>query len=286
MPLGKVSSSAKIACQIVTTTMTPSTTSSGLNGGRNDASGSSGISGSGAAVGAAAGGAAAGVVLVVLLLLLLVVRRRRRHPETQFSSATNRPIRGTPQQQLEQLLAAKVEQLFSLAFAGHFTAEQLKVANESFATIEVPRKCVKLDRVVGQGQSGNVFMGKLMLPKQKMAAVAANTVAVAVKMYRGDRNGMAPVDTVGGTGDVAGEEALQLEARLLHQLRHPHIVQVLAVVTRSLPTLICLEYMQNGDLKTYLRFSCFGWFACGFDNGVGLFVAGRAGRHCGCERRM
>jgi len=53
--------------------------------------------------------------------------------------------------------------------------------------------------------------------------------------------------------DTAAEEALQVEARLLHQLRHPHVVSVVALVTQTLPTWVCLEYMAGGDLKTYLR---------------------------------
>jgi hypothetical protein len=164
--------------------------------------------------------------------------------------------KGTPQQQLEQLLAAKVEQLFSLAFAGYFTADQLILANRAFAALEVPRKSVKMNRVVGQGQSGDVFVGKLVMPKQKQPT------AVAVKMFKAERDGLPGTAATTGAygGDVAGEEALQLEARLLHQLRHPHIVQVLAVVTKSLPTLICLEYMQNGDLKTYLRYWICWWY--------------------------
>jgi serine/threonine protein kinase len=57
----------------------------------------------------------------------------------------------------------------------------------------------------------------------------------------------------GATPTLAREEALQIEARLLHLLQHPHIVSVLGVVTRTQPTFLCLEYMVNGDLKTYLR---------------------------------
>ncbi len=192
----------------------------------------------GPVIGGIAGGVFACTVAVALLLIYL---RSRQQKLKSGELGSEMKIRGSAFQQLEQLLVVKVEQLFSLAFAGHFTAEQLAIATAAFATLEVPRKCIKLDRVVGQGQSGDVFVGKLALPKQKAAAT------VAVKMYKANRD-----DTVSGS-DMAGEEALQLEARLLHQLQHPHIVQVLAVVTQSLPTLVCLEYMQNGDLKTYLR---------------------------------
>jgi serine/threonine protein kinase len=62
----------------------------------------------------------------------------------------------------------------------------------------------------------------------------------------------------------AEEEGLQLEARLMFQLEHPNIVRVLAVVTRSLPSWICLEFMPNGDLKSYLRFGLLVFFIIQF----------------------
>jgi serine/threonine protein kinase len=49
------------------------------------------------------------------------------------------------------------------------------------------------------------------------------------------------------------EERMLIEARLLHIAVHPRIVRLLHVVSQTLPCMLCLEYMSNGDLKTYLR---------------------------------
>ncbi len=49
------------------------------------------------------------------------------------------------------------------------------------------------------------------------------------------------------------EEHMLIEARLLHIAVHPRIVRLLHVVSQTLPSMLCLEYMSNGDLKTYLR---------------------------------
>ena len=38
-------------------------------------------------------------------------------------------------------------------------------------------------------------------------------------------------------------------------LQHPRIVSLLAVATHTRPIMICMEHMQGGDLRTYLR-SC------------------------------
>ena len=150
---------------------------------------------------------------------------------------------------MESLLTQKVEKLFLLAFSIRFGATELAAAREAFMQLEVPRKRVRFERLIGQGQSGEVHLATLALPtlRGKTASKGSVSVPVAVKMLRGDKGGAM-------VGNMAGEEALQLEARLLHQLQHAHIVQVLATVTTSLPTMVCLEYMQNGDLKTYLRF--------------------------------
>ena len=43
------------------------------------------------------------------------------------------------------------------------------------------------------------------------------------------------------------------EARTMHLLSHPHIVQILGVCTREEPILILTELMANGSLLEYLR---------------------------------
>ncbi len=136
------------------------------------------------------------------------------------------------------LLVSKMEKTFDFAFSLQFTPSELDTARQSFSALEVLRKSIRLDRIIGQGQSGIIHLGVV----HAKAPVAIKTVRAADSV------------TVGNVAALAAaEEALQLEARLLHQLKHPHIVRVLAIVTRSLPTWVCLEYMPGGDLKTYLR---------------------------------
>jgi hypothetical protein len=182
----------------------------------------------------AAVGSAASLLLLLLVVVVVFFTRRRLFSSVATSAAMS---------EMELLVTEKVTRMFALAFAGKFDAAQLAAAEASFAALEVPRKCVKLERLVGQGQWGEVHAATLFRP-------TAAPLAVAVKMVHQQRD--ATVSSLAGAG-MAGQEALQLEARLLHQLRHPHIVQVLATVTFTIPTLVCLEFMHNGDLKTYLR---------------------------------
>jgi serine/threonine protein kinase len=55
------------------------------------------------------------------------------------------------------------------------------------------------------------------------------------------------------TLDLDVEERMLIEARLLHIAAHPRIVRLLHIVSYTLPAMLCLEYMANGDLKSYLR---------------------------------
>ena len=54
-------------------------------------------------------------------------------------------------------------------------------------------------------------------------------------------------------GSMPVESFIQ-EARMMHQLSHPNIVQILGVVTRGGgPTLLISEYMEKGSLNSYLK---------------------------------
>jgi hypothetical protein len=187
----------------------------------------------------------AGVVGALLLIFCILatfffIRRRRvRH-------ASNR-LWGTAETlRLENLLVQKMEKTFALAFAGKFSLDALTQSVEKFASLEAPRRSLKPERIIGQGHGGEVYLGSMGPGKQQMA--------IAIKMSKTDgRQNLSSKGPSWTDELLAGEEALQLEARLLHQLQHPHIVRVLAIVTQTLPTWICLEYMAGGDLKTYLR---------------------------------
>jgi len=56
-----------------------------------------------------------------------------------------------------------------------------------------------------------------------------------------------------GETDPAVDEALLVEALVLHALKHDHILGLVGISTSKLPFLVATEHMVNGDLKTYLR---------------------------------
>jgi len=52
-------------------------------------------------------------------------------------------------------------------------------------------------------------------------------------------------------GTMSAEQFLE-EAKTMHRLRHPKLVQLLAVCTSGQPTYIITELMSNGALLDYL----------------------------------
>jgi len=53
--------------------------------------------------------------------------------------------------------------------------------------------------------------------------------------------------------DAMSAEAFLDEAKTMHRLRHPKLVQLLGVCTRDEPMYILTELMSNGALLDYLR---------------------------------
>ena len=102
-------------------------------------------------------------------------------------------------------------------------------------SLELPRESLTMSRELGQGEFGVV-----------MEASAVNigksnrTITVAVKMLK-------------AKSSVTTSASFVDEAERTKDLDHANVVKLLGVVFRSEPLLIVLEYMENGDLKTYLR---------------------------------
>ncbi|KAF1375073.1 hypothetical protein PFLUV_G00235630 [Perca fluviatilis] len=91
---------------------------------------------------------------------------------------------------------------------------------------EIPRESLKLQRRLGAGQFGEVWMG-----------VYNNERTVAIKNLKM------------GTMSV---EAFLAEANMMKNLQHPRLVRLFAVVTQE-PIYIVTEYMENGSLVEYLK---------------------------------
>ncbi|CAL8299747.1 unnamed protein product [Boreogadus saida] len=91
---------------------------------------------------------------------------------------------------------------------------------------EISRDTLKLERKLGAGQFGEVWMG-----------IYNNERKVAIKNLK--------------IGTMSVEEFLA-EANMMKALQHPRLVRLFAVVTKE-PIYIVTEYMENGSLVDFLK---------------------------------
>ncbi|KAL0128719.1 hypothetical protein PUN28_003826 [Cardiocondyla obscurior] len=100
---------------------------------------------------------------------------------------------------------------------------------------EVPRKKIQLLRELGNGSFGMVYEG-----------VARNVV-------KGKPEVRCAVKTVNENATDRERIEFLNEASVMKAFNNHHVVRLLGVVSQGQPTLVVMELMVNGDLKTYLR---------------------------------
>uniref|UniRef100_A0A672NFN3 Ephrin type-A receptor 7 n=1 Tax=Sinocyclocheilus grahami TaxID=75366 RepID=A0A672NFN3_SINGR len=98
---------------------------------------------------------------------------------------------------------------------------------------ELDASCIKIERVIGAGEFGEVCSGRLKLPGKRDVSVAIKTLKV-------------------GYTEKQRRDFL-CEASIMGQFDHPNVVHLEGVVTRGKPVMIVIEYMENGSLDAFLR---------------------------------
>uniref|UniRef100_A0A8C5DXJ2 Ephrin type-A receptor 6 n=1 Tax=Gouania willdenowi TaxID=441366 RepID=A0A8C5DXJ2_GOUWI len=108
-------------------------------------------------------------------------------------------------------------------------------------TKEIDPCRIRIERVIGAGEFGEVCSGRLRTPGKKEIAVAIKTLK-------------------GGYVDRQRRDFLR-EASIMGQFDHPNIIRLEGVVTKMFyvcvfagrPVMIVVEYMENGSLDSFLR---------------------------------
>ncbi|KAM9397488.1 ephrin type-A receptor 6-like [Salvelinus alpinus] len=100
-------------------------------------------------------------------------------------------------------------------------------------TKEIDPSRIRIERVIGAGEFGEVCSGRLCTPGQKEIPVAIKTLK-------------------GGYVERQRRDFLR-EASIMGQFDNPNIIRLEGVVTKSRPVMIVVEYMRNGSLDSFLR---------------------------------
>ncbi|RVE61660.1 hypothetical protein OJAV_G00174590 [Oryzias javanicus] len=190
-----------------------------------------------------AGSAAAGVVFIVSLIAISIVcsRKRAYTKEAVYSDKLQHYSTGR-----ELSLRADMSNCPSplgcpTHFSGSpgmkiyidpFTYEDPNEAVREFAK-EIDVSTVKIEEVIGAGEFGEVYKGRLKLPGKREIFVAIKTLKAGyVEKQRRD---------------------FLSEASIMGQFDHPNIIRLEGVVTKSRPVMILTEFMENGALDSFLR---------------------------------
>ncbi|XP_054022150.1 ephrin type-B receptor 1 [Dryobates pubescens] len=168
-----------------------------------------------------AGSAAAGVVFIVSLVAISIVcsRKRAYSKEAVYSDKLQHYStgRGSPGMKI---------------YIDPFTYEDPNEAVREFAK-EIDVSFVKIEEVIGAGEFGEVYKGRLRLPGKRELAVAIKTLKA-------------------GYSERQRRDFLS-EASIMGQFDHPNIIRLEGVVTKSRPVMIVTEFMENGALDSFLR---------------------------------
>uniref|UniRef100_A0A8D0CEW2 Tyrosine-protein kinase receptor n=1 Tax=Scleropages formosus TaxID=113540 RepID=A0A8D0CEW2_SCLFO len=100
---------------------------------------------------------------------------------------------------------------------------------------EVPRDKIVLLRELGQGSFGMVYEG------------------VARDIVKGESETRVAVKTVNESASLRERIEFLNEASVMKAFSCHHVVRLLGVVSKGQPTLVVMELMTHGDLKSYLR---------------------------------
>ncbi|XP_071010235.1 ephrin type-B receptor 1-like [Oncorhynchus clarkii lewisi] len=168
-----------------------------------------------------AGSAAAGVVFLVSLVAISIVCSRKRSymKETIYSDKL--------QHYKKRIITPGIK-----IYIDPFTYEDPNEAVREFAK-EIDVSCVKIEEVIGAGEFGEVYKGRLKPAGKRELYVAIKTLKAGyVEKQRRD---------------------FLSEASIMGQFDHPNIIRLEGVVTKSRPVMIITEFMENGALDSFLR---------------------------------
>ncbi|XP_049587998.1 ephrin type-B receptor 1 isoform X1 [Syngnathus scovelli] len=191
-----------------------------------------------------AGSLVGGVCIVSLVAIVIMCTRRRQLKESAFGDKLQQyNAEGEVALRSDMFSGPTPTVTFPTMSDGHsspgvkiyidpFTYEDPNEAVREFAK-EIDPSCVKIEEVIGSGEFGEVYKGRLKPVGKREIPVAIKTLKV-------------------GYSERQRRDFLS-EASIMGQFDQPNIIRLEGVVTKSRPTMIITEFMENGALDSFLR---------------------------------
>ncbi|XP_027004424.1 ephrin type-A receptor 4b isoform X2 [Tachysurus fulvidraco] len=166
---------------------------------------------------------AGGAVLLIFLIACFVVSGRH----CGYIKAKQ-----DPDEEKMQFQHGRVKLPGSRTYIHPHTYEDPNQAIRDFAK-EIDASSIRIERVIGAGEFGEVCSGRLKLPSKR-------EIYVAIKSLKA------------GYSEKQRRDFLS-EASIMGQFDHPNIIRLEGVVTKCKPVMIITEFMENGSLDTFLK---------------------------------
>uniref|UniRef100_A0AAQ4QLR2 receptor protein-tyrosine kinase n=1 Tax=Gasterosteus aculeatus aculeatus TaxID=481459 RepID=A0AAQ4QLR2_GASAC len=166
---------------------------------------------------------AGGIVLLVFLVTCFVVSGRH----CGYIKAKQ-----DPDEEKMQFQHGRVKLPGSRIYIHPHTYEDPNQAVRDFAK-EIDASNIRIERVIGAGEFGEVCSGRLRVQGKR-------EIYVAIKSLKA------------GYSDKQRKDFLS-EASIMGQFDHPNIIRLEGVVTKCKPVMIITEFMENGSLDTFLK---------------------------------
>lgn len=102
----------------------------------------------------------------------------------------------------------------------------------------------RLDRVLGEGTYGKVWLARVKADGQK----------VAIKVFKKNRKDSQSEKKKGGSSDNSDHQTQpEEEASILQSLNHPNIIKVFEFISDATDTAMVMEYTDRGDMLNYMN---------------------------------
>uniref|UniRef100_A0A669BMF4 receptor protein-tyrosine kinase n=1 Tax=Oreochromis niloticus TaxID=8128 RepID=A0A669BMF4_ORENI len=137
-----------------------------------------------------------------------------------------------PDEEKMQFQHGRVKLPGSRTYIHPHTYEDPNQAVRDFAK-EIDASNIRIERVIGAGEFGEVCSGRLRMQGKR-------EIYVAIKSLKA------------GYSDKQRRDFLS-EASIMGQFDHANIIRLEGVVTRCKPVMIITEFMENGSLDTFLK---------------------------------